>query len=149
MFLEDVFLESVKNDLAGLVSRPMVSAIDRPYRWDPYVAKSQLQKGIRRGDVQNALIAARFLLQVNEKGFWRRLCIIALEDVGVAKRPFDLTAASGRKGGLLPFSASANQSCRNLRIRHSGNRETGRFSAPPQGGCEPETTGPNSSRRAN
>jgi hypothetical protein len=87
MFLEDVFLENAKNDLAGLVSRGVANATDRPYRWDPYVAKSQLQKGIRRGDAQNALSAARFLLQVNDQGFWRRLCLIVLEDIGIANVP--------------------------------------------------------------
>lgn len=72
MILEDVFLGNAKSDLKRITSRPPVNATNRPYRWDPYVAKSHLQKGIRRGDVQNALAGARFLLQVNEHGSKRQ-----------------------------------------------------------------------------
>lgn len=87
MFLEEVFLENAKSDLVELSAHPVACATDTPYQWDPYVAKSQLQKGIRRGDELNALTAARILLLVGAQGFWRRLCIIALEDIGIANVP--------------------------------------------------------------
>lgn len=87
MFLEDVFLENLKNDLAKLVSHTETEMGGDHFPWDPFVAKSMLQKGIRRAELHHAMIAARFLLQVDERGFWRRLCVIALEDIGVANVP--------------------------------------------------------------
>lgn len=84
MFLEDVFLETAKSDLDVVVSQTHTAPRDDPFPWDPYIAKSLLQKSIRRGDTCNALWAAGTLLQANERSFWKRLCIIALEDIGVA-----------------------------------------------------------------
>jgi hypothetical protein len=48
------------------------------------MASSILQKSIRRNDVTTALRAALSLWTQDRKGFWRRLHIIALEDVGAA-----------------------------------------------------------------
>lgn len=84
MFLEDAFLENAKSDLQALIAQHQISTDDTPFPWDPYIAKSLLQKSIRRGDIRNALWASRVLLRSNERGFWKRLCIIALEDIGVA-----------------------------------------------------------------
>ena len=50
---------------------------------DRYLAMSALQKAIRRGNEPVALRAALSLLRGNARGFWRRLGIIAFEDVGV------------------------------------------------------------------
>ncbi|MDO6800640.1 hypothetical protein Q4605_19505 [Shimia thalassica] len=87
MFVEDVFLENVRNDLAQLVSHTEIEKGGDHFPWDPFVAKSMLQKGIRRAELQHAMTATRFLLQVDERGFWRRLCVIALEDIGVGNIP--------------------------------------------------------------
>ncbi len=51
---------------------------------DAYTSSSLLQKAIRRGDADLALLAAEKLLPKRGKGIWRRLLAIAFEDVGVA-----------------------------------------------------------------
>ena len=47
------------------------------------VAKSALQKSIRRGDAALALLGSQYLMEQDQSAFWRRLVIIALEDVGL------------------------------------------------------------------
>lgn len=56
----------------------------KPLNVDCWLASSIMQKAIRRGDNQNALRAALTLCTHDSRSFWRRLHIIALEDVGVA-----------------------------------------------------------------
>ncbi len=51
---------------------------------DAYTSSSLLQKAIRRGEAELALLAAEKLLPKRGKGIWRRLLAIAFEDVGVA-----------------------------------------------------------------
>ena len=50
---------------------------------DPWIANSLLQKAIRRGDGATAAKAARGFLAVRSSAIWRRLMIIAFEDVGI------------------------------------------------------------------
>lgn len=50
---------------------------------DPWVATSALQKAIRRGNQPAALAAASFLIAGHVDRLWRRLAVIALEDVGI------------------------------------------------------------------
>jgi hypothetical protein len=50
---------------------------------DTWLAKSALQKAIRRGDVTTAWTAVRVLAQRQPDQLWRRLVVIALEDVGI------------------------------------------------------------------
>ena len=50
---------------------------------DKWVASSALQKSIRRGDVVTAQRAALTLWNADPRSVWRRLIIIAMEDVGV------------------------------------------------------------------
>lgn len=50
---------------------------------DAWVATSTLQKSIRRGKLKPALEATSFLLGRNDERFWRRLVVIALEDIGI------------------------------------------------------------------
>jgi hypothetical protein len=66
---------------------------------DAWVAVSALQKSIRRGDVTNALLATSFLIERQADRFWRRLCIIAIEDIGIGDLDIvrDVMLASGRK----------------------------------------------------
>ena len=87
MFLEDVFLENAKSCLEALVAKHQSVGFDGQFQWDPFVAKSMLQKAIRRADTGKAEQAAWYLLRFNESGFWRRICIIALEDIGLANLP--------------------------------------------------------------
>lgn len=56
----------------------------RPVISDVWVAASALQKAIRRGRCLSAQKAAGFLLQHDKKRLWRRLVVIALEDIGLA-----------------------------------------------------------------
>jgi len=51
---------------------------------DAYTASSLLQKAMRRGETELALMAAERLLPKRGKGIWRRLLAIAFEDVGIA-----------------------------------------------------------------
>lgn len=53
-----------------------------PLDVSPYVAKSLMQKAVRRGQEDLAQRSAATLLKVSPNGFWRRLCVIAFEDVG-------------------------------------------------------------------
>jgi hypothetical protein len=54
----------------------------QPLPCTPWLAKSLLQKSIRRGLVMPAHRAAFTLLQSNPRQLWSRLCVIAFEDVG-------------------------------------------------------------------
>ena len=68
-----------ENDLrrsAG-AARPRLLTID------PWVASSLLQKAIRRGDADLAERAAFTLSRHRGQGIWRRLIVVAFEDVGV------------------------------------------------------------------
>ncbi len=49
---------------------------------DRWIASSLLQKSIRRGDAELAQRAAFRLLQLDKTTIWRRLIVIAFEDVG-------------------------------------------------------------------
>ncbi|MFV8557496.1 hypothetical protein ACNQ62_05430 [Sulfitobacter sp. SBS6] len=51
---------------------------------DRYLAASLLQKAIRRGEPEFAWRAASYLVENYREYFWRRLPIIALEDIGLA-----------------------------------------------------------------
>ena len=50
---------------------------------DPWIASSTLQKAVRRGDADLAERAAVSLYRSRGRGIWRRLSVIAFEDVGV------------------------------------------------------------------
>jgi len=51
---------------------------------DPWVVSSLLQKSIRRGEITIAQRAALTFVKLNGATIWRRLMVIAFEDVGVA-----------------------------------------------------------------
>lgn len=55
-----------------------------PLNISPWMAMSLMQKAIRRGREDLALLAATTLLGLSPDRFWRRTCITAFEDVGVA-----------------------------------------------------------------
>jgi hypothetical protein len=56
----------------------------KPIKADPWLLTSLLQKAIRRGDVLTAKRAASSLWQIDRQRLWRRLHIIALEDISIA-----------------------------------------------------------------
>lgn len=73
----------------GIVAQP--SSLDI----SPWLAMSLLQKAIRRGQEGYALWAAATLLRDSPERLWRRLGLIAFEDIGVAdpEVPYLATAA--------------------------------------------------------
>src|SRR4051812_17875307 len=54
-----------------------------PFEEDGWIVSSVLQKSIRRGDVETAQRAALTLFLQRGSAIWRRLMVIAFEDVGV------------------------------------------------------------------
>lgn len=54
-----------------------------PQSVDRWIASSALQKAVRRGHEDEALRCARLLVEVDPQRLWRRLAVIAMEDVGV------------------------------------------------------------------
>lgn len=50
---------------------------------EPFLLASGLQKAIRRGLAPAALVCARDLLHVDPVRLWRRLSVIAMEDIGI------------------------------------------------------------------
>ncbi|MDC7684878.1 hypothetical protein PQU92_16460 [Asticcacaulis sp. BYS171W] len=81
MWPEDLF----KYVLANLADEIITTDIEnvQPMRCDRWVARSALQKAIRRGDVAIALSATANLLEHDSRAFWRHLVVVALEDLGV------------------------------------------------------------------
>jgi hypothetical protein len=79
------FRDALARDIetGGLTPRPTQVHIS------PWQAMSLLQKAIRRGHLELALLAASTLLDIAPDSYWRRAGIIAFEDIGVA----DLTTA--------------------------------------------------------
>ncbi|MEP9373858.1 hypothetical protein [Mesorhizobium sp. KR1-2] len=79
-------------------------AVERPgtsrHLPDPWLATSALQKAIRRGHETVALEASSFLLDGHADRFWRRLVVIALEDIGIGdlNAVRDTMLAATRKG---------------------------------------------------
>jgi replication-associated recombination protein RarA len=61
---------------------------------EPYEAKSALQKSIRRGLEDDALYWAAELAGWNPESLWKRLRVIASEDVGLASPSAALTVRS-------------------------------------------------------
>jgi hypothetical protein len=58
------------------------SIVDTPLQCDRWIASSVLQKSIRRGEVELAQRAACTLHAFDRNTIWRRLIVIACEDVG-------------------------------------------------------------------
>jgi hypothetical protein len=54
---------------------------------DPWIASSAFQKAIRRGDCRSAQCAALALLSQRSAAFWRRVIVVAFEDVGAGSTP--------------------------------------------------------------
>lgn len=83
--VEDNVLEFLRPDLVNLVARNENHLPDfQPLAISPWLAMSVLQKATRRGHVELALRSAATLLQNSPDRFWRRICVIAFEDIGLA-----------------------------------------------------------------
>ncbi len=54
-----------------------------PPNIDRWLAASALQKAVRRGNEEEALSCARLLSDVDPQRLWRRIAVIAMEDVGI------------------------------------------------------------------
>lgn len=78
-------LEQARDLLARAVldQRGEVPEFD-PMSIHPWLAMSLMQKAIRRGHEELALRASATLLQISPERFWRRICVTAFEDIGVA-----------------------------------------------------------------
>ncbi len=90
--------------------------VDAPLRCDRWIASSLLQKSIRRGEVELARRAASTLHAFDRNAIWRRLIVIACEDVGVgdidalletflAAASTDLLLSPARVGRVGPSAA--------------------------------------------
>ena len=83
-----VFAEALTEYLINGLSEALAKAEEPtppiPLAADRYIALSALQKAIRRGEEELALRAAMNLMIGGPHAIWRRLGIIAFEDIGVA-----------------------------------------------------------------
>jgi hypothetical protein len=76
-------LSHFRHQLAARLASHQAPCLQPP-RISPWLAMAMLQKGIRRGRAEVALLAAATLLRDAPDRLWRRLCGIAFEDIGVA-----------------------------------------------------------------
>lgn len=78
-------LEALYDPAQRLVEKSLgVSPIrPQPLRCDSFIARSVLQKAIRRGERYFALRAASTLMTTNSAVIWRRLLVTAMEDLGI------------------------------------------------------------------
>ena len=92
---QQVILDAAANDFPAT-----------PYlRLDRHIAASLLQKSIRRGHTNWALIAAQRLFDVQPSRFWRRLVITLFEDVGLLDRQLVLDVlGSAPRRNFAPVS---------------------------------------------
>lgn len=89
MFPETIFdacLDRLTDDLRGREAPAPIRLTA-----DSWLARSVLQKAIRRGMLDLALSAAAQLVVIDRRTLWRRLIVTALEDLG--PQEFDTTAA--------------------------------------------------------
>jgi hypothetical protein len=83
LFPDDALFEYVLVDLGEAIAAHPAPPI-RPLPCDRYVARSCLQKAIRRAEPALAQQALANLFEYDRRAAWRALAIICLEDVGVA-----------------------------------------------------------------
>ncbi len=102
MFHEIIF-EFWREKLAAEIAEDGTFVKVCPIQHGRYIAMSGLQKAVRRGDTDVALRCAARLLTDDPRALWRRLCVIAFEDIGVADPDIvgRVTAACGDKAWRL------------------------------------------------
>jgi hypothetical protein len=72
----------LQSEIEFIESSPVLDSV-KPLLCDRWVASSAMQKSIRRGDRLTAQRALRTLYQHDPSSAWRRLLIVACEDVGI------------------------------------------------------------------
>lgn len=98
--ITDTILNDIRRKLAEeMLARRDETASFEPANFDPHLAASVLQKAIRRGEAGIALRAAARLMDSDPVRLWRRLLVIAFEDVGIGdlESVGRVVAASGQK----------------------------------------------------
>ena len=76
--------------IAGLDATTTALPNSYPHRFDKWVCSSALQKSLRRGYLDTALLMARAFLDNDPAYFWRRINVIMLEDVGITTVRFNM-----------------------------------------------------------
>jgi hypothetical protein len=71
-----------QDEFSAVAPAPLLAAVE-PLPCDRWLAASALQKAIRRGDALTAQRAARTLYRHDPRSAWRRLLVIAYEDIGI------------------------------------------------------------------
>jgi hypothetical protein len=104
--MRDVFGEA-KHRLAREIDSHSAPA-EKPIAADPWVVSSLLQKSIRRGETEIARRAALTFVKLKGSAIWRRLTVIAFEDIGI-----------GSVDALTMIVASADDSA--WRKNHGGD----------------------------
>ena len=84
MVFAEALIDYLIDGLSEALTKAETPTPPIPLATDRYVALSALQKAIRRGDEDLALQAAMNLRIEGPHAIWRRLGIIAFEDIGVA-----------------------------------------------------------------
>lgn len=81
--------ERMEADLLAAIRQLQTPVIPQRHVPDErvYLIRSCLQKAIRRGETATALRMAYALQQVNEEALYRRMSVIALEDIGLGNLP--------------------------------------------------------------
>ena len=72
----DLLMKEVSDERACIVD-PLVT--------DSFIARSAMQKAIRRADCRTALRAAATLMELDPDVIWKRLLVTGLEDIGVGE----------------------------------------------------------------
>jgi hypothetical protein len=75
-------LSDIRQRLGSLCDRDSV-ALSKPIAADPWIVSSLLQKSIRRGETEIARRAAVTFFKLKGLAIWRRLTVIAFEDIGI------------------------------------------------------------------
>lgn len=83
LFSDNTHFDVALHDLAATIAVAPAALIN-PLPCDRWIARSCLQKAIRRAEPELAQRAVANLFQHDRRAAWRHLTIIALEDVGVA-----------------------------------------------------------------
>lgn len=81
----DRYIKDGREHLSGAIAHENLEQ-PAPLDMDSYVARSTMQKAIRRNLTDVALNAAATLLEGDPEVLWRRLLVTQLEDIGVGSR---------------------------------------------------------------
>lgn len=101
-------------DYSAEIERGMAANTSRmpehfPHPFDRWLASSAWQKSIRRGEVDCALLMTRAFLTHEPSYIWKRIVIIALEDIGLANLPLvnQILFVSGKQAWIQRIGEAA------------------------------------------